>query len=235
MQASSDSGRTSQPSELTYTMPQDQKLLAESSYSETNLSTNENSRIKPSPAEKSHGELVGYGMNFTNLRHDITYFPPELHIQIAKFLDSQALMALRLSNSVFHRNIGTNSVKNQIKTEFATKKIEVEQEFTHAVGIDNNEKPIGDYRHRFSTFDTREDRKSLIEKISEILRDKRLSKHIRERYATFNKVVQQHQDENGKLPPPEHWDNYLNSDNLQGPRLTWISSLTVAVIHGYHQ
>lgn len=235
MQAVSDSRRTSQPSESTYTMSQNQALLAESSCLETNLTTNENSRIKPSPAEKYHSEQVGYGMNFTDLRRDITSFSPEVHIQIANFLDSPALMALRLSNSVFHRNIGTKSVINQIKTEIALKKQKVEQEFTHAAGIDNNEKPIGDYRHRFSTFDTREDRKLLIEKISEILRDKRLSKHIREKYTTFNKVVQKHQDENGKLPSSENWGSYLNSANLERPRLTWISSLTVAVIHSYHQ
>lgn len=235
MQAVSNPERILQPSGFTDTLPQYEELLEESSCSETNLTSNEHSHIKPSPAEKSHGEVVGYGMNVTNLHSGITYFPPELHIQIANFLDSQALMALRLSNSVFHRSIGTNSVKNQIKAEFAFKKIEVEQEFTHAAGIDNNEKPIGDYRHRFSTFDTREDRKLLIAKITEILCDKRLSKHIREKYATFNKVVQKHQDENGQLPLAENWDNYLHSDNLERPRLTWISSLTVAVIHSYHQ
>lgn len=237
MQAISDFGHISisQPSEFTCKTSQYQELPEASSCLETNLTTNVNSSIKPSPAEKGHGEFADSGKDFTNLPHGITGFPPELHIRIAKFLDSRALMALRQSNSVFHRNIGTNSVKNQIKAEFVLKKKEIEQEFTRAAGIDNNEKPIGDYRHRFSTFDTREERKLLIEKISQILRDKRLSKHIREKYATFNKVVQEHQDENGKLPPPEHWGNYLNGDNLEGPRLTWISSLTVAVIHSYHQ
>ena len=235
MQARGNSGYTVQPSDFTYTMSQYQELPEEISCPETNLTTNENSLIKPSPVEKSHGELVDCGLNFTNPRRGITGFPPELHMQIANFLDSPALMALRLSNSVFHRNIGTNRVKNQIKTEFELKKKEIEQEFTHAVGIDNNEKPNGDYRHRFSTFDTREDRKLLIEKISEILRDERLSKHIREKYATFNQVVQKHQDENGRLPLAENWGNYLKSYNPERPRLTWISSLTVAVIHGYHQ
>ena len=234
MQAVSDFRRTSQPSESTYTMSQNQELLTESSCLETNLTTNENSHIEPPPVEKTYSEQVGYGMNFTHLRRDITSFSPEVHIQIANYLDSPALMALRLSNSVFHRNIGTNSVINQIKTEIALKKQKAEQEFTHAAGIDNNEKPIGDYRHRFSTFDTREDRKLLIEIISKILRDKSLSKHIREKYTTFNKVVQKHQDENGQLPSAENWGNYLRSDNHEGPRLTWISSLTVAVIHGYH-
>lgn len=179
-------------------------------------------------------EFFSSGEGAANNSLAITHFPPELHVNLAKFLDSKSIMALRLSNSVFRRNIGTEVVLNQIKVESELLKKSLEQRFLRAAYVDESDNPVGDGIVLFENFSLPGDRKELKVILSEILSDEQLTKRLREKYPTFDRSVQRHEDTCGHLPSKDNWDKYLANQTFSNPSQTWIESLTLDVIFSYH-
>lgn len=235
MQAISSSIHYTRPSEHLGANSPYRELPKESSTLETNPTNNENSRIEQSYAEKALAEGIDHREGFTTRLHDMTCFPPEIHIQITKFLSSESIKALRLSNSILHRNIGTDSLTKQIKIEFELKKKETEQKYMRVLFIDENENAVNDCQHLFATVEKFSERQSIKRTISEILSDNKLSRCFREKYPKFNESVQKHVDNNGELPLQKNWCRHLERQSFTQPKTTWISSLTLEVIFSYHK
>ena len=82
MQAISSSIHYTRPSEHLGANSPYRELPKESSTLETNPTNNENSRIEQSHAEKALAEGIDHREGFTTRLHDMTCFPPEIHIQI---------------------------------------------------------------------------------------------------------------------------------------------------------
>ena len=179
-------------------------------------------------------EFFSSGKGVANNSLAITHFPPELHVNLAKFLDSKSIMALRQSNSVFSRNIGTGVVLNQIKVECELLKKSLEQRFLRAAYVDESDNPVGDGIVLLDKFSLPGDRKELKVILSEILSDEQLTKWLREKYPTFHRSVQRHENIYGHLPSKDNWDKYLTNQTFSKPNQTWIESLTLDVIFSYH-
>lgn len=197
----------------------------------------ETSKIEQLSKKDVSEEFFYSGQGVANNSLAITHFPPELHVNLAKFLDSKSIMALRLSNSVFRRNIGTGIVLNQIKVECELLKKSVEQRFLRAAYVDEMEIPVVEDIDTYDVldkFDSPDGRKELKAIISEILSDEELVKRLREKYPTFNRSVQRHEDSYGHLPLKENWDNHLTNQTFIKSTGSWIDSLTLDVIFSYH-
>ncbi len=194
----------------------------------------ETPKIEHSSKKDVSEDFFSSGKGVANNLPVIISFPPELHVNLAKFLDSKSIMALRLSNSVFRRNIGTEIVLNQIKVECELLKKSVEQRFLRAAYVDESDNPVDDGIDPFDKFSLPGDRKELKVIISEILSDEQLTKRLREKYPTFDRSVQRHEDTYGHLPSKDNWDKYLTNQTFSKPNQTWIESLTLDVIFSYH-
>lgn len=194
----------------------------------------ESTKIEQSSRQKVPGKVFHPEKRVANNLPAIIHFPPELHINLSQFLDSKSIMALRLSNSVFHRNIGTEIVINKIKVEYELHKKDVEQRFAHAACLNERKNPVGEDPIMLTKFNTPDDRKELEAIISEILGDKDITKWFREKYSIFNKSVQRHEDGCGRLPLKENWNRHLTNQTFSRQSHTWINSLTLDVIYSYH-
>ena len=192
-------------------------------------------KIEQSSKKDVSEEFYSSGKGVDNNSLAITRFPPELHVNLAKFLDSKSIMALRLSNSVFRRNIGTAIVRNQIKVERELLKKSVEQRFLRAAYVDERDNPVDKGVGVVDKFGLPDDRKKLKAIILEILSDEQITKWLREKYPTFNRSVQRHEDSSGHLPSKENWDKYQPNQTFYTPNRVWIDSLTLDVIYSYHQ
>ena len=200
----------------------------------TNLNPYENTKIEQSSKKEVPEEFFHPEKRVANNLPAIIHFPPELHINLSQFLDSRSIMALRQSNSVFHRNIGTEIVINKIKVEYERHKKDVEQRFARAACLDEMKNPVGEDPIMLTKFNTPDDRKELEAIISEILGDEDITKWFREKYPIFNKSVQRHEDGCGRLPLKENWNRHLTNQTFSRQSHTWINSLTLDVIHSYH-
>ena len=200
----------------------------------TNPTPYENTKIEQSSKKEVAEEFFHPEKGVANNLPAIIHFPPEPHIKLSQFLDSNSIMALRLSNSVFHRNIGTEIVINQIKVEYELHKKDVEQRFVRAACLDEMKNPAGEDPIMLTKFNTPDDRKELEAIISEILGDDDITKWFREKYPIFNKSVQRHEDGCGRLPSKENWNRHLINQTFYRQSNTWLNSLTLDVIMGYH-
>ena len=194
----------------------------------------ETTKIEQSFKKDAPEESFYSGKGVANNSLAITHFPPELHVSLAKFLDSKSIMALRLSNSVFRRNIGIAIVRNQIKVECELLAKSVEQRFLRAAYVDERDNPVDGGVGLLDKFISPDDRKELKAIISEILSDEQVTKRLREKYPTFNRSVQRHEDGCGHLPAKEEWGNYQTNQTFFEPNRVWIDSLTLDVIYSYH-
>ncbi|WP_257266129.1 hypothetical protein [Endozoicomonas sp. ONNA2] len=163
----------------------------------------------------------------------LTELPQEMHLEICKYLESKSMMALRLSNSIFHNHIRTIDLRKKINDEFDLMKKHYAEKFLAECRVDASGNPIGDVNPLQSTLATREDRKPLEQLIIEILSNEEITEHLKSENSVFNETLLNHSI-NGKLPARENWDKHLAGQTFTRPDNSWINSVLMEILFRYH-
>ncbi|MGO0306354.1 hypothetical protein ACTL6P_07025 [Endozoicomonas acroporae] len=196
-------------------------------------------KVKNQRVTEHYDTAIVAGVDRANSEHHsfgLTELPKELHLEICKYLGSKSMMALRLSNSIFQKNIRPADLKNQIKAEFEVMKTYYTEKFLTEFRVDESGKFIGGVDHLYSTFKKQEDRKPLEQLIIEILSNDKITEYLKTKNSAFNHALQFH-SVNGKLPARENWNKYQEVQIFRDDderNITWIDSVVCQILCHYH-
>lgn len=157
-------------------------------------------------------------LNGSNVGRKIVELPPEMHVEICKYLDSQSMMNLRLSHPVFRRNIGTLNVITKKETE----RQEIRKSFLLAFQIDDVGKPTT--HDPITRSNDSEHLEILKNSMIKVLCDEKVTSYLRSKLTAFNQVLQEN-TLNDELPAKEDWYQYQPGQALRSKNLAWIYSV----------